>query len=90
MPIAMQAKLLRVLEEGEVERVGGDKPIAGGCARDRGDASQSGRAGAAGGVSRGFVSPDFCVSDCAAAVAREARGYSRAGGAFRAAVERAE
>ncbi|MGC1483049.1 MAG: sigma-54 dependent transcriptional regulator [Candidatus Acidiferrum sp.] len=27
MPISMQAKLLRVLEEGEVERVGGDKPI---------------------------------------------------------------
>jgi len=27
MPVAMQAKLLRVLEEGEVERVGGDKPI---------------------------------------------------------------
>jgi DNA-binding NtrC family response regulator len=27
MPIAMQAKLLRVLEEGEVERVGGDKSI---------------------------------------------------------------
>jgi len=27
MPEAMQAKLLRVLEEGEVERVGGDKPI---------------------------------------------------------------
>ena len=28
MPIAMQAKLLRVLEEGEVERIGGDKPIS--------------------------------------------------------------
>jgi two-component system, NtrC family, nitrogen regulation response regulator NtrX len=28
MPLAMQAKLLRVLEEGEVERIGGDKPIA--------------------------------------------------------------
>ncbi len=28
MPIQMQAKLLRVLEEGEVERIGGDKPIA--------------------------------------------------------------
>jgi two-component system, NtrC family, nitrogen regulation response regulator NtrX len=27
MPVAMQAKLLRVLEEGEVERVGGDKSI---------------------------------------------------------------
>ena len=28
MPAAMQAKLLRVLEEGEIERVGGDKPIS--------------------------------------------------------------
>ncbi len=28
MPLSMQAKLLRVLEEGEVERVGGDKPIS--------------------------------------------------------------
>ena len=28
MPQPMQAKLLRVLEQGEIERVGGDKPIA--------------------------------------------------------------
>jgi two-component system, NtrC family, nitrogen regulation response regulator NtrX len=28
MPLAMQAKLLRVLEENEVERIGGDKPVA--------------------------------------------------------------
>jgi two-component system, NtrC family, nitrogen regulation response regulator NtrX len=28
MPPTMQAKLLRVLEEGEIERVGGDKPFA--------------------------------------------------------------
>jgi two-component system nitrogen regulation response regulator NtrX len=28
MPLAMQAKLLRVLEEGEIERVGGDRPVA--------------------------------------------------------------
>jgi DNA-binding NtrC family response regulator len=28
MPLAMQAKLLRVLEEGEVERIGGDTPVS--------------------------------------------------------------
>ena len=28
MPLGMQAKLLRVLEEGEVERIGGDKPVS--------------------------------------------------------------
>jgi two-component system nitrogen regulation response regulator NtrX len=28
MPLSMQAKLLRVLEEGEVERIGGEKPIS--------------------------------------------------------------
>jgi two-component system, NtrC family, nitrogen regulation response regulator NtrX len=28
MPLNMQAKLLRVLEEGEVERIGGDKPLS--------------------------------------------------------------
>ena len=27
MPMAMQAKLLRVLEQGEIERIGGDKPV---------------------------------------------------------------
>ncbi len=27
MPLGMQAKLLRVLEEGEIERVGGDRPV---------------------------------------------------------------
>lgn len=27
MPLAMQAKLLRALEEGEIERVGGDRPL---------------------------------------------------------------
>lgn len=27
MPLSMQAKLLRVLEQGEVERIGGDKPV---------------------------------------------------------------
>src|SRR5207247_2432801 len=27
MPLAMQAKLLRVLEEREIERIGGEKPV---------------------------------------------------------------
>src|SRR5258708_25688782 len=27
MPLHMQSKLLRVLEQGEIERVGGDKPV---------------------------------------------------------------
>jgi two-component system nitrogen regulation response regulator NtrX len=27
MPLVMQSKLLRVLEEGEIERIGGDKPV---------------------------------------------------------------
>ena len=42
MPLVMQAKLLRVLEEGQVERVGGDRADRGGRAGDRGHASQSG------------------------------------------------
>ena len=28
MPLPMQAKLLRVLEEGEIERIGGDRPVS--------------------------------------------------------------
>ena len=28
MPLAMQTKLLRALEEGEIERIGGDKPVS--------------------------------------------------------------
>jgi DNA-binding NtrC family response regulator len=28
MPVAMQAKLLRLLQEGELERIGGEKPVA--------------------------------------------------------------
>ena len=28
MPLTMQAKLLRVLEEGELERIGAAKPVA--------------------------------------------------------------
>ena len=48
MPLNMQAKLLRVLEEGEVERIGGDKPVCSQRSRGGGDASRSRSAGAGG------------------------------------------
>ena len=70
--LAMQAKLLRVLEEGEVERIGGEKPIrvdvSGGC----GHASQSGKAGKGGQISAGLIPSRLCISAGAAAAARSA------------------
>ena len=82
MPLNMQAKLLRVLEEGEVERIGGDKPVT--CKRSRGggDPSRSGSAGPRGEIPAGSVSPDPRFPAAAAAVARAARRHSSAGGAF--------
>ena len=77
MPLNMQAKLLRVLEEGEVERIGGDKPIHGECARGGGDASRSGSAGARREVPPGSVPPHLRFPADAAAVAGAARRYSR-------------
>ena len=48
MPLNMQAKLLRVLEEGEVERIGGDKADRGERSRGGGDPPRSGSAGTGG------------------------------------------
>ena len=90
MPLAMQAKLLRVLEEGEVERVGGEKAGERGCARGGGHASRSGSASARREIPAGFISSHLCFPAGVAAVARTARGYSRAGEAFCGASERAE
>ena len=87
MPLAMQAKLLRVLEEGEIERVGGDKPIAVDVrvvvATHR-NLEEQVRQGA---FREDLYHRDIRFSDCAAAFARAARGYSRAGGAFCASVD---
>ena len=69
MPLTMQAKLLRVLEEGEIERVGRRQADCRERARCRRDAQKPGRAGAAGNFSRRSVPPRFCFSDCAAAAA---------------------
>ena len=62
MPLHMQAKLLRVLEEGEVERIGGDKPIAVNVRVRGGHTSRSGSAGARREISPGSVSPHLCFS----------------------------
>ena len=63
----MQAKLLRVLEEGEVERIGGDKPVAVNVrvlvATHRDLEARVTR----GKVSAGFVSPHLCFSAGASA-----------------------
>ena len=85
MPLVMQAKLLRVLEEGQVERVGGDRSIAVDVRvivathRNLDELVKSRR------VPRGSVSPHLRVSAVAAAPARARRGHTRAGGAFRGA-----
>ncbi len=90
MPLAMQAKLLRVLEEGEVERIGGSKPmpvdvrVLVATHRDLEALVRDGD------VSPGPVSPRACFPDSAAAAARPQGGYSAAGRAFRAAGVRAE
>ena len=91
MPLVMQAKLLRVLEEGQVERVGGDRADPGGRARDRGHASQSGRAGARRATFRQDLYHRIYVFPLLLPpLARARRGHPRAGGAFRRAGRRAE
>ena len=84
MPPMMQAKLLRVLEQKEVERDWRRPAHRRGRARDRGHAPQSGRTGAQGRVSAGSISSRFCFPDCAASAARAPRGYPAAGGFLRA------
>ena len=84
MPPLMQAKLLRVLEQKEVERDRRRPAHRGGRARDRGHAPQSGRTGPQGRISPGSVSSRLCFPDRAAAAARAPRGYPAAGGFLRA------
>ena len=89
MPLAMQAKLLRVLEEGEVERIGGDKPVSV-DARVVVATHRDLEARVRKKLPAGFISPDLCFSAGVAAIARAKRRYSPAGGAFCGAGECAE
>ena len=90
MPVAMQAKLLRVLEEGEVERIGADKPttvdvrVVVATHRNLEQLVESRRIPARSLSSRGRLSRR------AAAAARARRRSARAGGALCPPGERAE
>ncbi len=90
MPLAMQAKLLRVLEEGEVERIGVGQAHHRGCARGGGDAPQSGAAGRIGPFPPRSLPSCCCISRRVAAAAQPRGGLARAGGSFCAPGERAE
>ena len=83
MPLVMQAKLLRVLEERQMERVGGDRPFRSMCAwwwpRIATWTNWS-----AGEIPRGPLPPRLRLSAAAAAAARPAGRHSRAGRSFRA------
>ena len=83
LPLAAQVRMLRILQDGWMERVGGEKPINVDvrivAATHRDLAVDGGRRT----VPRGPVVSDRRVPDRAAAVARAARGHRRAGRAFR-------
>ena len=81
VPMNLQAKLLRVLETGEMERVGSSK-TSGGRARDLGDQREARGRSRRRTFSRRPAVPPEHDRDPPAAAARTARGHSAAGLAF--------
>ena len=79
MALAVQAKLLRVLEEREFTRLGSTRAAARGHPRDRRHQPRPARRHAARRVPRGPVLPPRRLRDRAAAAARSPRGHPRAG-----------
>jgi DNA-binding NtrC family response regulator len=84
VPMAVQVKLLRILQERELERLGSNRDAPGGCARDRGHQRGSEEGARAGHVPRGsFLSPQR-HADSHSAATRAPRRYPGVGGTVRA------
>ncbi len=79
LPLAMQAKLLRVLQDGTFERVGGGEMIQADCRIVAATNEDLGRRGPRGAVSRGPVLPAQRRLDRPAASTRADRGPAAAG-----------
>ena len=77
LPLDLQAKLLRVLEEGEIRRVGGRELAQGGRARRRRDGQAAGAGGRARRVPRRPLLPAQRGPAAHPAAARAARGRAR-------------
>ena len=77
LPLALQAKILRALEEKRFERVGGTAPAAGRRPRRRRDEPESQGGGGGAAVPRGSVLPAVGVSDHDSAAARSRQTTSR-------------
>ena len=78
MSLAAQAKVLRVLQDGVVTRIGGAKTDRGRRARARGDEQEPRGGDRRGPVSRGSVLPAQRRADPRAAASRATRGHSAA------------
>ena len=82
LPLDVQVKLLRAVQDGEVDPVGGKSTRQGRHPADLGDAPRSPAAGQGRQVPRGPVLPAQRLSDRRAAAARPARRHSLSGAPF--------